>query len=512
MATMTRPALGGWRTTYGLPFVIGASSAGTIIEWYDFYLYATLTPFLAPLFFPNDNPTAQLLSAFAAYAAGFLVRPFGAVVFGRIGDVVGRKRAFLLTITIMGGATVIVGLLPTYAQIGVTAPVILVLLRLAQGLALGGEYGGAAIYVAEHAPDHRRGFYTSWIQTTATVGFFLALAIILVFRLNMSPADFASFGWRIPFLISALLLGLAIFIRMRLQETPLFARLKAAGETAKTTGSWAKESFSGRKIGTIALVLLGLTAGQGVVWYQGQFQANFFMTSYLRLNFTQSYTVMLWAVALGTPFFLFFGWLSDKIGRKVIILGGCLIAAISYWPIYHLMYDAAHVTIDPTTKLITKADPDMVAMVALVWIQVIFVTMVYGPIAAFLVEYFRAKVRYTSLSIPYHFGNGWFGGLLPLFFTALVGATFPEGSKSFVPLFTSFMGLPIKTDISLRGFNPANDPNGNIYLGLFYVIAVALMTVIIGTLFLKEPKNVKIWEEVGGEDEQFSMSAPAPAD
>ncbi len=512
MATMTRPTLGGWRTTYGLPFVIGASSAGTIIEWYDFYLYATLTPFLAPLFFPNDNPTAQLLSAFAAYAAGFLVRPFGAVVFGRIGDVVGRKRAFLMTITIMGGATVIVGLLPTYAQIGVTAPIILVLLRLAQGLALGGEYGGAAIYVAEHAPDHRRGFYTSWIQTTATVGFFLALAIILAFRLNMSPADFASFGWRIPFLISALLLGLAIFIRMRLQETPLFARLKAAGETAKTTGTWAKESFSGRKIGTIALVLLGLTAGQGVVWYQGQFQANFFMTSYLKLNFTQSYTVMLWAVGLGTPFFLFFGWLSDKIGRKVIILGGCLIAAISYWPIYHLMYDAAHVTIDPTTKLITKADPDMVALIALVWIQVIFVTMVYGPIAAFLVEYFRAKVRYTSLSIPYHFGNGWFGGLLPLFFTALVGATFPEGSKSFVPLFTNFMGLPIKTDISLRGFNPANDPNGNIYLGLFYVIAVALMTVIIGTLFLKEPKNVKIWEEVGGEDEQFSMSAPAPAD
>ena len=513
MATMSRPALGGWRTTYGLPFVIGASSAGTIIEWYDFYLYATLTPFLAPLFFPNDNPTAQLLSAFAAYAAGFLVRPFGAVVFGRIGDVIGRKYAFLLTISIMGGATVAVGLLPTYAQIGVIAPIILVALRLAQGLALGGEYGGAAIYVAEHAPDHRRGFYTSFIQTTATIGFFLALAIILAFRLNMSPADFASFGWRIPFLISAILLGFAIFIRMRLQETPLFARLKAAGKTTKDTGTWAKDSFSGRKIGTIALVLLGLTAGQGVVWYQGQFQANFFMTSYLKLNFTQSYTVMLWAVALGTPFFLFFGWLSDKIGRKIIILGGCLIAAVSYWPIYHAMYDAANVTIDPATKLITKADPNFPMLIALVWIQVIFVTMVYGPIAAFLVEYFRAKVRYTSLSIPYHFGNGWFGGLLPLFFTALVGSTFPEGSKSYVPLFTNFMGLPIKTDISLRGYNPANDPNGNIYLGLAYVITVALMTVIIGTLFLREPKNVKIWEEVGGEDEQRPLAgAPAPAD
>jgi len=512
LASSARPALGGWRTTYGLPFVIGASSAGTIIEWYDFYLYATLTPFLAPLFFPNDNPTAQLLSAFAAYAAGFLVRPFGAVVFGRIGDVIGRKYAFLLTISIMGGATVIVGLLPTHAQIGILAPIILVALRLAQGLALGGEYGGAAIYVAEHAPDHRRGFYTSWIQTTATVGFFLALAIILVFRLNMNAADFASFGWRIPFLISAVLLGMALFIRMRLQETPLFARLKAAGQTTKTTSTWAKDSFSGRKIGTIALVLLGLTAGQGVVWYQGQFQANFFMITYLKLSFVQSYTVMLWAVALGTPFFLVFGALSDKIGRKVIILGGCLIAAVSYWPIYHLMYQAANVTVDPTTKVITKADPNMLALVGLVWIQVIFVTMVYGPIAAFLVEYFRAKVRYTSLSIPYHFGNGWFGGLLPLFFTALVGASFPEGSKSYVPLFTNFMGLPIKTDISLRGFNPANDPNGNIYLGLAYVITVALMTVVIGTLFLKEPKNVKIWEEVGGEDEGHAVPLGAPAD
>ncbi|GAC1455459.1 MAG: MFS transporter [Candidatus Limnocylindrales bacterium] len=512
MATSARPALGGWRTTYGLPFVIGASSAGTIIEWYDFYLYATLTPFLAPLFFPNDNPTAQLLSAFAAYAAGFLVRPFGAVVFGRIGDVIGRKYAFLLTISIMGGATVAVGLLPTYAQIGVLAPITLVLLRLAQGLALGGEYGGAAIYVAEHAPDHRRGFYTSFIQTTATIGFFLALVIILAFRLNMSTADFASFGWRIPFLISAILLGFAIFIRMRLQETPLFARLKAAGQTTKDTGTWAKDSFSGRKIGTIALVLLGLTAGQGVVWYQGQFQANFFMITYLKLSFTQSYTIMLFAVALGTPFFLFFGWLSDKIGRKVIILGGCLVAAVSYWPIYHWMYDAANVTIDPATKVITKADPNMPALVALVWIQIIFVTMVYGPIAAFLVEYFRAKVRYTSLSIPYHFGNGWFGGLLPLFFTALVGATFPVGSKSYVPLFTNFMGLPIKTDISLRGYNPANDPNGNIYLGLVYVITVALMTVVIGTLFLREPKNVKIWEEVGGEEDSRPMPSAAPAD
>ena len=499
MAATASSRAGGWRTTYGLPFVIGASSAGTIIEWYDFYLYATLTPFLAPIFFPNDNPTASALSAFAAYAAGFLVRPFGAVVFGRIGDVIGRKYAFLLTISIMGLATVIVGLLPDYQTIGIIAPIILVTLRLAQGLALGGEYGGAAIYVAEHAPDDRRGFFTSWIQTTATLGFFLALAVILLFRMNMSAADFASVGWRYPFLISFVLLAIAIYIRIRLQETPLFARLKARRETVTSTGSWARESFSGRKIGTIALVLLGLTAGQGVVWYQGQFQANFFMISYLKLTFIQSYTIMLWAVALGTPFFLVFGWLSDRIGRKPIILGGCLIAAITYVPIYHMMYDAANVTLD-ATGLITKADPNMPLMAFLVWIQVIYVTMVYGPIAAFLVEYFRAKVRYTSLSIPYHFGNGWFGGLLPLLFTGLVGATYPEGSKLFVPFLKNFMALPIDSSISLRQFNTTNDPNGNIYLGLAYTIIVALITVVVGTLFLKEPKGVKIWTEVGGEE------------
>jgi MFS family permease len=508
LATAAAPRAGGWRTTYGLPFVIGASSAGTIIEWYDFYLYATLAPFFAPIFFPSANPTASLLSAFATYAAGFLVRPFGAVVFGRIGDVVGRKYAFLLTITIMGLATVVVGFLPTYAQIGIVAPIVLVTLRLLQGLALGGEYGGAAIYVAEHAPDDKRGFYTAWIQTTATIGFFLALAIILVFRLNMTPAAFTGgadlfplAGWRYPFLISAVLLAIAIYIRMRLQETPLFARLKAKGETTKNTATWAKDSFGGRKIGTIALVLIGLTAGQGVVWYQGQFQALNFMTIYLKIDYTQAYPILLWAVALGTPFFLFFGWLSDKIGRKVIILGGCLIAAVTYLPIYHAMYDAAHVKKNDAGLIVAGAQPDMITMIALVWIQVIYVTMVYGPIAAFLVEYFRAKVRYTSLSIPYHFGNGWFGGLLPLLFTGLVGATYPDGSPLYVPFLKNFMALPIDSAISLRQFNTTNDPNGNIYLGLAYTITVALMSVVVGTLFLKEPKNVKIWSEVGGEDE-----------
>jgi MFS family permease len=496
-ATITKP-------TYGLPFVITAASAGTIVEWYDFYLYATLTPFLSPLFFPGDNPTAVQLAGFAAYAAGFLVRPFGAVIFGALGDIIGRKYTFLVTITAMGLSTVLMGLLPTYASIGLLAPILLVVLRLIQGLALGGEYGGAAIYVAEHAPDNKRGLYTSWIQTTATLGFFFALAVILYFRTTMLPADFASVGWRYPFILGALLLIVALYIRIRLRETPLFARLKAANQAVTGAGNWAKESFSGRKVGTILLVLLGLTAGQGVVWYQGQFQANFFMTSYLKLSFTQSYTIMLWAVALGTPFFLLFGWLSDKIGRKVIILTGCLIAAVTYIPIYHLMYDAAHVVYKTDgSGLIDKANPDTLMLVGLVWIQVIYVTMVYGPIAAFLVEYFRAKVRYTSLSIPYHFGNGWFGGLLPLTFTGLVGATIPI-QASYVP----WLGI-----FDLRSLNTSSppDPNGNIYLGLAYAITVALMSVVVGTLFLKEPKNVKIWSEVGGEEPGL-VSEATPAE
>ena len=499
MATRTA-AMAAAKPAYGLPFVISAASAGTIVEWYDFYLYATLTPFLSPLFFPGDNPTAVQLSGFAAYAAGFLVRPFGAVVFGALGDIIGRKYTFLVTITAMGLATVAMGLIPTYKDIGLVAPALLVILRLVQGLALGGEYGGAAIYVAEHAPDNKRGLYTSWIQTTATLGFFFALAIILYFRQSLSAADFADHGWRYPFWLSAVLVAVALYIRIRLRETPLFARLKAAGNNVTGAGNWARESFSGRKVGTIALVLFGLTAGQGVVWYQGQFQANFFMTSYLKLTFLQSYPIMLWAVALGTPFFLVFGWLSDKIGRKVIILTGCLIAAIAYLPIYHAMFDAANV-IYGANGVITKADPNVPLMIFLVWIQVIFVTMVYGPIAAFLVEYFRAKVRYTSLSIPYHFGNGWFGGLLPLTFTGLVGATIPIAS-SYVP----WLGI-----FDFRSLNTNNDPNGNIYLGLAYVIIVALMTVIIGTLFLKEPKNVKIWSEVGGEDPGMVTEA-TPAD
>src|SRR5438046_2282133 len=481
------------RRAYGLPFALSAASAGTIVEWYDFYLYATLAPFFAPLFFPSDNPTTSLLASFATYAAGFLVRPFGAVVFGALGDIIGRKYTFLVTISAMGISTLLIGFLPTYAQIGVFAAVLLVLLRLIQGLALGGEYGGAAIYVAEHAPGDKRGLYTAWIQTTATVGFFFALLLIMFFRQSMSADAFTKGptflfgdslpgGWRYPFWISAILVAIAIYIRIRLRETPLFARLKDAKQSVTGAGNWAKESFGGRKVGTIALVLLGLTAGQGVVWYQGQFQALNFLSVYLKYTFTQAYPIMLWAVALGTPFFLVFGWLSDRIGRKVIILAGCLIAAITYLPIYQQMTEHAHVTRD-ATGLITAANPDTVIMTALDWLQVIYVTMVYGPIAAFLVEYFRAKVRYTSLSIPYHFGNGWFGGLLPLLFTGLVGATYPRAVKNaagqllYVPFLSNFMGLPIKTDISLRQFNTTGDPTGNTYLGLASPILVRLMTV-----------------------------------
>ena len=453
---------------YKLPFVIGASSAGTVIEWYDFYLYGVLAAFFATQFFPPGNEVAALLSSLATFGAGFAVRPFGAAVFGRIGDIVGRKFTFLLTITIMGAATALVGVLPTYAQIGILAPIILVFLRLAQGLALGGEYGGAAIYVAEHSPDHERGKYTSWIQTTATVGLLLALAVILFFRVTMGDEAFREYGWRIPFLLSAVLVVLALAIRLRLQETPLFTQLKAEGKSS--TAPW-RESFgepANRRL--ILLALFGMTAGQAVVWYQGQFQALFFMQNILGMSFRNAYIVVAVAIVLATPLFLFFGRLSDRVGRKPIVLGGCLIAALTYYPIYNLMFAAANPIPNPKTDpLITStyisANPNMPALIALVWIQVVFVTMVYGPIAAFLVEFFAARIRYTSLSLPYHIGNGWFGGFLPLIAASLFAAT------------------------------------GNIYAGLIYPIAVALMTAFIGWRFIRETKDVRIWDEVGGETE-----------
>src|SRR6188472_3788089 len=362
MATLTETSTRAGGMTKDEKFVIFASSLGTVFEWYDFYLYATLAPFFARLFFPPGNDTAALLSAFATYAAGFLVRPFGAIVFGRIGDLVGRKYTFLVTIIFMGGATFLVGLLPTYQSIGWAAPILLVTLRLVQGLALGGEYGGAAIYVAEHAPDHQRGKYTSWIQTTATVGLLLALAVILFFRLTLGDAAFKEYGWRIPFILSAFLVLLALAIRLRLQETPLFSRLKAEGRS--TTSPW-RESFGDPKNRRlILLALFGMTAGQAVVWYQGQFQALFFMQNILGVKFSIAYFIVGTAIVLATPFFIFFGRLSDRVGRKPIILGGCLIAALTYYPIYNLMFSAANPVLNPKTdpaitSTYISADPNI---------------------------------------------------------------------------------------------------------------------------------------------------------
>jgi MFS family permease len=466
-------------TAQRIPFVIGASAIGTVIEWYDFYLYAVLaTTILAPVFFPGD-PTAQILSALATFGAGFAVRPFGAVVFGRIGDKTGRKVAFLLTVTIMGGATVLVGVLPGYKEIGIFAPIILVTLRMLQGLALGGEYGGAAIFVAEHAPDHRRGLFTSWIQTTATIGLFVALAVILICRLIMGNAAFAEYGWRIPFLLSAVLVGFALYIRFKLQETPLFQRAQAQG---KTSSEPLRESLGTRaNWRLILLALFGMTAGQAVVWYTGQFYALQFMQNTLGVKLTDAYVVMLVAIAVATPFFLFFGWLSDNIGRKPIILGGCLIAAIAYFPIFSAMHALTNPIpgTDPTGKAIMIAqNPNLVGLTLLVFLMIVFVTMVYGPIAAFLVEYFPARIRYTSLSVPYHLGNGEFGGWLPFIATAFVAGSAPGGPLAFL--------------------NPAGTPGGNIFAGLLYPIAIALMTVVIGGLYIKETKNVRIWDEVGG--------------
>ena len=478
---MTTTAATAPKYEYRIPFVIGASAIGTVIEWYDFYLYAVLATFLAPVFFPGD-PTAQLLSALATFGAGFAVRPFGAVVFGRIGDKTGRKVAFLLTVSIMGGATVMVGLLPGYAAIGIWAPIILVTLRMLQGLALGGEYGGAAIYVAEHAPDRKRGIYTSWIQTTATIGLFLALAVILFFRVRMGDVAFADFGWRIPFLLGAVLVAVALYIRLKLQETPLYQR---AREQGKTSDAPLKESLGTRhNWKLILLALFGMTAGQAVVWYTGQFYALTFMTTSLGVPFVDAYTVMLIAIALATPFFIFFGWLSDKVGRKPIILGGCLIAALSYFPIFNAMETFANpiAGTDADGKAIMIAqDPNLVGLTAMVFIMIVFVTMVYGPIAAFLVEFFPARIRYTSLSVPYHLGNGEFGGWLPFIATAIVAAAATGGALAWLGSVT---------------------PGGATFAGLWYPIVVALMSVVIGGLWIRETRNVRIWDEVGGLEEE----------
>jgi len=426
--------------------IIVASSAGTMIEWYDFYIFGSLAAVLSTHFYPEGSATVNFLRTLATFAVGFAVRPFGALVFGRIGDIVGRKIAFLITLLIMGGSTAAIGFLPTYESIGMAAPIILVILRLLQGLALGGEYGGAAIYVAEHAPDGKRGFYTSFIQTTATLGLFLSLAVILLVRASMSPESFVEWGWRLPFVLSLALVVMSYYIRVRLQESPLFTRLKAAGRTSKAP---IQESFGTRERWKVFfIVLLGATAGQAVVWYTGQFYALFFLQTSLQIPLTTSYIIVAAALALATPLFIFFGALSDRIGRKKVMLAGNLIAALSYYPIYKGMAAAA----DPL---------NVPVLIFLIFLQVVFVTMVYGPIAAFLVEAFPARIRYTSLSLPYHFGNGWFGGFLPLIATALVAWT------------------------------------GNMFAGLVFPIGVALMTVIVGGLFLEERHDHRIWDEVG---------------
>jgi MFS family permease len=527
--------------------VIAASSLGTIFEWYDFYLYGLLATTLSAKFFSGVNDTTAFILALAAFAAGFAVRPFGALVFGRIGDLVGRKYTFLVTMGIMGLSTCAVGLLPTYAAIGLAAPVLLVALRLLQGLALGGQYGGAATYIAEHAPDDKRGFYTSWIQTTATLGLFAALLVVIGTRFALGESAFADWAWRLPFLASIVLLGVSLWIRLQLGESPVYRQMKAEGATSRAP---LRESFARwANLRLVLAALFGAVAGQAVVWYTGQFYALFFLEKTMKLDGSTANIMIAAALALGTPFFVVFGWLSDRIGRKKIILAGCLLAALTYFPLFHALAGAVNpalaaaqqrapvsvvadpgdcsVQFDPIGKnkfdrrscdvvkafvakagvnyanaaapagaparLIVgresleapdattlsgsgkadaikvfqsnaavtlksagypeKADPAEVntpLAVAILTVLVLFVTMVYGPIAALLVELFPARIRYSSMSLPYHIGNGWFGGFLPTIAFAIVAAT------------------------------------GNIYSGLWYPVTVALLTIVVGVLFLPE--------------------------
>ena len=548
MATVPEDALGKHqKPAQGEKLVIAASSLGTVFEWYDFYLYGLLATYISAQFFSGVNETTGFIFALAAFAAGFAVRPFGAIVFGRIGDLVGRKNTFLVTMGIMGISTFAVGLLPSYASIGVAAPIILVVLRLAQGLALGGEYGGAATYVAEHAPEGKRGLYTSWIQTTATFGLFAALLVVIGIRYALGEEAFAAWGWRVPFLISIVLLGVSMWIRMQLNESPVFQKMKDEGKTSKAPLTEAFARWGNLR--WVIIALLGAVMGQAVVWYAGQFYALFFLEKTLRVDGATANILIAIALALATPFFVFFGWLSDKIGRKPIILGGCALAAITYFPLFGALTQAANpalaeaqatapVTItahadecsfqfDPVGKntfdntscdiaktylakagvsydnvdapagtiatvkvgdaTFTAPDPtavegdakkadikafqdelkaglvavgypekadnakiNKVAVVAILWALAMLVTMVYGPIAAMLVELFPSRIRYTSMSLPYHIGNGWFGGFLPTTAFAMVAAT------------------------------------GNIYYGLWYPVVVAAATVVIGLLFLPE--------------------------
>jgi MFS family permease len=497
------------KTGWELIKVILASSLGTLIEWYDFYIYGALAPIIAAKFFPPENPTAAFLAALATFAAGFVVRPFGALVFGRLGDLVGRKYTFLVTLLLMGLSTFAIGFVPGYASIGAAAPFIILALRFIQGLALGGEYGGAATYVAEHSPNEQRGFYTSFIQTTATLGLFLSLGVILLTKVSLGDAVFNDWGWRVPFWMSIIMVMVSVYIRLKMAESPLFSKIKSEG---KISSNPLKESFTKRgNLKMVLLALFGAVMGQGVVWYTGQFYAQTFIERTCAVDFVQTRYILLWAIAMGTGFFVLFGWLSDKVGRKWIMLAGMLLAILTYRPIYHKIYAVAGIK-DKTevaerssvgevyaldaakgdslvTRTTVKAFTDgntykevnkitygkdrstapkevktkttwlssgnFWMIVFLVLIQIIYVTMVYGPIAAFLVELFPTRIRYTSMSLPYHIGNGIFGGLTPLIATRLF-------------------------DVSKSTATPAGDP----FVGLWYPIAIAAVCLVIGALYL----------------------------